>query len=544
MKKKLINKTLHNEKKLIIFICVVLFAVWGLVGCSSKYVSSLETIDNVSLLRSGNTYSLIDGKFTVSYGAERSATVPLSVNTEDQAVYFTGKAVYISKPITAIAYGGDGEEPAIVLISNDEGQTWNSYDVAGTKSSEIYEKYIGFTTKTNGWLILTSGVAMGHQENRIFQTSNGGKTWDEIGNTNDVYARVVTGAGFANSEIGFVSFRYDSDPNPVVYRTDDQGKTWAKCSLVIPESFKSITSYATALSPVFNGADGVLPVVLRNNSWPDGDSVDVTVQYKTSDYGKTWTFDEQYNLGLIWANAWQTRDGRGRYEIMSSEMQREFRAQQCSPDDPNVIYYSIRWSSPWVVSYHVALEGDEDAVTYYYTDSTGVKYKGVERLSFGEENGRMVVTNCKTELDMVEYSEPTTWQQIDAGSYSFSIPQEWEADLNQMDGIHFSLDGKEIGLLETLGYDPARSMSQFEGNHAERIMAESLSGCHYPATIVRIRRGEPAASGSTLYTEEHHIYVIPDNSEVAYDFCFYGSMLTENDIQVAQSFVLGEDIGK
>ena len=100
-------------------------------------------------------------------------------------------------------------------------------------------------------------------------------------------------------------------------------------------------------------------------------------------------------------------------------------------------------------------------------------------------------------------------EQIDADGYSFSIPEEWEADLQAIDGIHFSLEGKEIGVLETLGYDPARSMSQFEGNHAERIMAESLSGCHYLATIVQIRRGEPAASGSTLYTDEYHIYVIP-----------------------------------
>ena len=139
--------------------------------------------------------------------------------------------------------------------------------------------------------------------------------------------------------------------------------------------------------------------------------MDVTVEYQTSDYGKTWTFDEQYNLGLIWADAWKTRDGRGRYEIMSKQMQSEFREQQCSPDDPNVIYYAIRWSSPWVVCYHVALEGDEDVITYWYRDSIPMNYKGIERLSFGEENGRMVVTDCITELDMVECSEATTWSK-------------------------------------------------------------------------------------------------------------------------------------
>lgn len=66
----------------------------------------------------------------------------------------------------------------------------------------------------------------------------------------------------------------------IVYRTQDKGKTWAKCSLEIPDSFKSIATYATALSPVFNGVDGVLPVTFRNNNWR-GNPVDVTVRYQT-----------------------------------------------------------------------------------------------------------------------------------------------------------------------------------------------------------------------------------------------------------------------
>ena len=218
---------------------------------------------------------------------------------------------------------------------------------------------------------------MGHQENRIFQTSDGGKTWAEIGNTNNVYARVVTGAGFINKSIGFVSFRYDADINPVVYRTGDKGKNWTKCALEIPDSFKRIAAYATALSPVFNGANGVLPVTFRSNN-ASGGAADVTVQYVTSDYGKTWTFNEKYNLALIWADAWKTRDGKGRYEIMCSKMQTDFRANQLSSDN-----YVIRWSSPWVVKYDVSTDGHDAVVTYFYTDASTSTYKSVERLTLG-----------------------------------------------------------------------------------------------------------------------------------------------------------------
>jgi len=390
MKERLVNIfDVSRRRKGLLALCAIIIAV-GITGALVAYdvsdQSEQKAIDNVALLKAGNSYYLEIGKFIISYGIRKSAVVSLAPDTNDQAAYFEDKAIYISDEVTAVAYGGDTgsvgtASPVTVLISNNEGQTWSNYSVADTKADDYTQKYVGFTTKNDGWLLLAGGVAMGHQENRIFQTSDGGKTWTEIGNTNQVYPRVVTGAGFANKNIGFVSFRYDVDPNPVVYRTKDKGKTWTQCTLEIPDSFKSIATYATALSPVFDGAKGILPVTFRNNDAAGG-TVDVTVQYITSDYGKTWTFNEKYNLALIWADAWKTRDGKGRYEIMSSQMQADFRAQQ---EFQGKLIFAIRGSSPWVVSYDVALDGDQAVITYWYADSGLETYKGVERLTFGEK---------------------------------------------------------------------------------------------------------------------------------------------------------------
>ena len=85
---------------------------------------------------------------------------------------------------------------------------------------------------------------------------------------------------------------------------------------------------------------------------------------------------------------------------MNSQMQADFRSQQYSPDN-----FVIRWSSPWVVSYDVVLDGEQAVITYWYTDSTTSTYKGVERLSFGNENARTVISDCKTEIDMEEYAD-------------------------------------------------------------------------------------------------------------------------------------------
>ncbi|WP_150275486.1 hypothetical protein [Paenibacillus tepidiphilus] len=104
-------------------------------------------------------------------------------------------------------------------------------------------------------------------------------------------------------------------------------------------------------------------------------------------------------LALQWAEAWKTRDGQQRLEIMSGKLQEEYRnlqALETGDPDNNV----IRWSSPWVVDYTVQSEGDTSLITYRYTDSTGTRYEGRERLSYGEENGQAVIIQSETIEEM------------------------------------------------------------------------------------------------------------------------------------------------
>ncbi|WP_312094909.1 M56 family metallopeptidase [Aminipila sp.] len=540
MKERFTNIFDRNKKRRGIVALFAVIIVTGLVGLSVAYgvddSKEGKTIDNIALLSAGNSYDLIDGAFTISYGTEKSAVVPLKPDNNQQSTYFQDKSIYISNEVTAVAYGDNKtpSSPVTVLISNDSGQTWSKYPLAGTKAEDYRQKYIGFTTKNDGWLLLAGDAASGHQKNRIFQTFDGGKTWNEMGNTNDVYPHVVAGAGFANKNIGFVSFQYDANINPVVYRTDDKGKTWTKCSLQIPDSFKSIAAYSTALSPVFNGAKGVLPVTFHSKDW-GGEAVDVTVLYETSDYGSTWTFNDKYNLALIWADAWKTRDGRARYEIMNSPMQSKFRAQQGSVDNTNILNYSIRWSSPWVVSYNIALDGDQAVVTYLYTDSTTRTYRSTERLSFGDENGRAVVTGCKTEIDMEEYVNTADWKTVDTGLYTFSIPNNWDAEAAPDGSVSLQTAGEEIGELSILNYDTSQPLSQFEGNHAQTLSQQTLSNCKYPAVKSIIRRTQPAAAEDNSYSDELHIYLIPKKSSYAYDLSFHSSVGGQNAIEVAKN---------
>lgn len=295
MKKRLINiLDMSKKRQGIVALCLVVLITCfsGLfVACQNDKTASAELIDNISLPDNGNSYSFTDDRLVISYNKGAvPAEVPLTIDPGDPAAQ-DQTGIYISREKTAVAYNSlNNPQKVEVLISDDMGQTWDTYTVEGTETKEdfFYDKLIGFTTRKDGWLVLGGSVSTGHQYHYIYLTADGGKTWTETGNVNKICDHVITGAGFANKKIGFICFRYADEIDPVVYRTEDGGKTWEKCDISIPETYKY--TYATPLSPSFYGANGVLPVILRDNE----QDREITIRYTTSDYGRTWVYDNEY----------------------------------------------------------------------------------------------------------------------------------------------------------------------------------------------------------------------------------------------------------
>ena len=142
--------------------------------------------------------------------------------------------------------------------------------------------FIGFSDQDHGYCVVTTDVAMGKQYSFVYITTDGGKTFKEIGNTNEVYPRVITGVGFLDEKIGFIGFRYENDNNPTVYRTDDSGDTWHKLDIKLPANYTY--DYATPLSLKFNDGIIMLPVKLRDN--------DKIINFISTDKGLTFKYSE------------------------------------------------------------------------------------------------------------------------------------------------------------------------------------------------------------------------------------------------------------
>lgn len=255
--------------------------------------SSIEG-DPIVVYDAGNSYFInADGTVSVSYrNGAVTVTTPLKLDMTRKAWDrgISAGGFFISEDKTAIVYNPQPGKlsPIHVLISDDMGKTWNDHIVQGAKGNEFF---IGFMSKNEGWMISGHPRGVGSALNYVFQTSDGGKTWEEVGNPNDIYSEHLTGAGFSNKDIGFLGFRYYGDAGPEIYWTKDRGKSWGKLPISLPQRFNDY--YKTPLSPIFNGKEGLFPILLTTKS---GDGKDAgTIYLASTDGGLTWGYDEKHD---------------------------------------------------------------------------------------------------------------------------------------------------------------------------------------------------------------------------------------------------------
>lgn len=175
-----------------------------------------------------------------------------------------------------------------VLVSTDKGESWNEA-VVSDKLPFLRMLKLGFTSKQDGYLIVTGDKTMSSEVHLIFKTNDGGQSWYNVGPVDDTYS-LVTDGGFINDQLGFISFgeyRYeDLPPVPNLYRTTDGGANWERVEVPIPEEY--LNYFTIAEIPTFHGTEGTLLV----NQGEMGDYLGgkVLAKYTTQDQGKTWSF--------------------------------------------------------------------------------------------------------------------------------------------------------------------------------------------------------------------------------------------------------------
>ena len=268
------------------------------------------------------------------------------------------------------------------------------------------------------------------------------------------------------------------------------------------------------------------------------------------------------NMADTWANAWRTRDGKPRYEIMSSSMQSEFRAQQ-KDINGNADNFVIRWSSPWVDDYDIKMEDGQAVITYWYTDSTGSKYKGVERLTFGEENGRTVVTSCTTEIEMQEVTNEEQPNEIppsfsERKLYNQKLPVLDESQVTQIicegqingvtQGFYRSIKGETNSYLSLGGikYDLGYVGYGTGDEYVDMVKScgMSLTKIHSKTPVYQQTKilGAAAATTSYLTIKDNIPYLLCDMPGIGGQYDIDGDGAAETPFQIPAPPLFVEDV--
>ena len=171
----------------------------------------------------------------------------------------------------------------------DGGHTWHSGALPTNGTGGAF----AFTDAQHGWLMISLGAAMFHNEVVVYRTADGGATWTEVdhtGHSGDIpgslpFSGDKGGISFSDALHGWVTLDVPMNGPKELYRTTDGGKTWALQALPNPQGM-DLTQYQMGLpaAPTFFDAEhGVLALRIFGST-----NRVTTIVYTTSDGGDTW----------------------------------------------------------------------------------------------------------------------------------------------------------------------------------------------------------------------------------------------------------------
>ena len=165
--------------------------------------------------------------------------------------------------------------PANMMVSHDGGETWTSNSM-NNDCKMLFD--IKMFDKNNGFVCAASDEDMEKSNALILKTSDGGKTWKKVYQSNRPFEGTWK-ASFPTKEVGYVTIQsYNPDPNVKqqrIAKTTDGGETWNEINLVEDAGARE---FGIGFIDENHGFVGTM-----------------NTGYETKDGGKTWT---KVNLGM------------------------------------------------------------------------------------------------------------------------------------------------------------------------------------------------------------------------------------------------------
>lgn len=209
------------------------------------------------------------------------------VSSKGSKTTFSGAHIISGQSMIFAASSGS---KTVTYLTSDGGNHW-------TKSilphSFLDTRYC-FINNSDGWLLASPGPGAGSENVYIYQTTNGGQSWNEIYTTNQHAGIPVTGIKtsitFVGKRTGFITNENGTEKGNVgLFITHNGGQTWTPVKIALPAKFQS--HYLIPQHPMFNiQGTGILPVQVEGIG---------TAIYRTNNKGISWSLQSVIPLKKV-----------------------------------------------------------------------------------------------------------------------------------------------------------------------------------------------------------------------------------------------------
>ncbi len=195
---------------------------------------------------------------------------------------------------------GTGTDNDAIWYTSDGGGTWTaSANVnKGIGGAEFFSPGTIFFLPDgkNGWLLVHAGVGMNHDYVYVYNTTDGGATWNlrvdpmDI-NKGNIMSCYKSGLSFVNGTIGWLAGSCNGvKAGVLLFQSKDAGSTWSEVTLSAPPQAPNVFTAGDeacgSLPPAFVSAtDGFMGVTCQSFG---ATQTSQTWVYVTADAGATW----------------------------------------------------------------------------------------------------------------------------------------------------------------------------------------------------------------------------------------------------------------
>jgi photosystem II stability/assembly factor-like uncharacterized protein len=183
------------------------------------------------------------------------------------------EAVAFSTPRGWVVANDCAAARAFFYRTRNGGRAWRRTPVPVTNCAAGSRLDVSFADTRHGWILLVAGNSS--RGPVLYRTQNGGKTWRPVGEE----APIAGAIAFATPRIGWLA-RSDFALPGELYWTRDAGRSWHRRRLHLPHGWRGARGFPDRAT--FFGARGVLPVDLVRGRQS------AVAFYTTANDGGTW----------------------------------------------------------------------------------------------------------------------------------------------------------------------------------------------------------------------------------------------------------------